>query len=102
MTKCLGKDGIERFHIAFPLPSNDLPNTAIQVYNIQVYSRTLSPVDLDTLNKEGVNGTPMEQGLIAGWLGPSGQQLSSVLVDKSGNGNDAVIVGGRSWVADIP
>ncbi|MGD8505198.1 MAG: hypothetical protein PVF15_00860 [Candidatus Bathyarchaeota archaeon] len=81
--------------------SDGFPNYPVQVYNIQVYNRRLSVIELDNLFEQGVDGKPLDDSLVGWWLG-SNQQPANVLDDLSGHGSDAEIKGEVQWIENIP
>lgn len=82
------------------LPS-DFPNSPVQIYNIQVYNRRLSVIELDNLYEQGVDGKPLKDSLVCWWLG-SDQPRADILNDLSGHEKDAKIKGEVQWIENIP
>lgn len=89
------------FKIGLSVNPFNAPNSPLELYNIQIYDRLLSPIDLDTLHEREVSGTPSESGLVSRWLG-SGQKSGDTLIDLSGQGNEAKIFGDVAWKENIP
>jgi hypothetical protein len=89
------------FRIGLSVNPFSAPNSPLELYNIQIYDRLLSLIDLDDLYDREVGGKPLESSLVSRWLG-AGQQSINTLTDLSGQGNEAKIFGDVAWKENIP
>lgn len=81
--------------------SNAPPNAPAQLYNVQVYNRRLSVIEVDALYEQGLDGRPVDDTIVSWWVNAE-QPQANTLTDLTGKGNDAEITGDFQWVENIP
>jgi hypothetical protein len=74
-------------------PGSDEISSKIQIANVQIYSTTLTPKEVQYLYQQGLGGGPVRLQNLVGWW-----PLNGDAKDYSGNNNHGTISGGVTFV----